>query len=266
MSEQKAFTEKGLFNHSPSEEVGFWLKCDIKAISPEIARSTDVLSLPLNHHVITPEKVSANSRSVAKREGRNKLSIVRKFIPSHLPQVNYLIPLRNFQLSMRLGLQVEKFHAVYQYRQSRYKKDFITKNIDQRRRAGCPISAPSFKLINNAIYAKCLMDLSRCSLLLPYSNNRSKFLKSMQNPYMTLVTSLGKDCVLVTHKKPLLHVKQATYVGFAILEHAKYVAYDTYDNALKRAYHVRQNLLYSDTESFILKQQCDHLEETPLKV
>lgn len=67
--------------------------------------------------------------------------------------------------------------------------------------------------------------------------------------------------MLVSHRKPVLYVKQATYVGFANLEHAKFFVYDTYHNTLKTAYHERVNLIYSDTDSFILKLQCDNLEE-----
>ncbi len=126
---------------------------------------------------------------------------------------------------MRLGLQVEKVHAVYEFRKECYLKDFILRNMEERQRATCPITALSFKLINNAIYGKCLMDLTRYALTFTYCDTRSKFQRLIQDPFMKSVTPLSKNRVLVTCRKPVLKIKQATYVGFAILGHAKYIMY-----------------------------------------
>ena len=259
--EEKSFLEQGFLNHDATQNVGYWILCDIRPRNCEIARSTDELPLCLNHHTVTGAQISPYTRSVAERERRNKIPTVKKLIASHLPQQNYLISLRNLQLLIRLGLEVEKVHCVYQYAQKSFLKDFITKNIELRRKATCPITALSFKLINNAIYGKFLMDVRRYSLVFSYCTDRSKFLKLVRNPYFKSITSLGTDKVLITSRKPVLYVKQATYIGFAILEHAKFILYDTYYNTLKKVYRERLSLIYSDTDSFILKLQCDDLEE-----
>ena len=267
--EQSTFLEQGMLSHNTSQNQGYWILCDTKAVRDDIARLTDDLPLALNHHTVTPAQLSPYARQVAERENRRKLPTVKKLIASHLPQQNYLISLRNLQLLITLGLEVETVHCVYQYTQKCFLKDFITKNIELRRKATCPITALSFKLINNTIYGKFLMDVSRYSMEFSYCTDRTKFLKLVRNPYFKSVTSLGTDKALVTSRKPVLYVKQATYIGFAILEHAKYILYETYYNTLKSVYRERLSLIYSDTDSFILKLQCDDLEDeykrAPLK-
>lgn len=61
--------------------------------------------------------------------------------------------------------------------------------------------------------------------------------------------------VIVAHKKSVVYYNKPFYIGFSILDISKYIMYDYYYNVLRKYFieYAKVQLLYSDTDSFILK-------------
>ena len=72
---------------------------------------------------------------------------------------------------------------------------------------------------------------------------------------------VNKDLVLVAQQKYMVYYDKPYYIGFSILELSKYIMYAYYYNVLRKYYGNYRNvqLLYSDTDSFLLKIRTQNL-------
>ena len=67
------------------------------------------------------------------------------------------------------------------------------------------------------------------------------------------VIYISEEELLVKQSKAFIKFDTPNHVNFFILERAKAFMYDLYYNKLKSAYDDKVRLLYSDTDSFLLK-------------
>lgn len=72
---------------------------------------------------------------------------------------------------------------------------------------------------------------------------------------------INEDLVIVMQHKDLVYYNKPYYIGFSILDISKYIMYQYYYNVLRKYFGNYENLqlLYSDTDSFILKIKTDNL-------
>ncbi|XP_069950770.1 uncharacterized protein [Cherax quadricarinatus] len=257
--EKNAFLDVGLSNVSCEGQKGYWIECDTKHISPEVARLTDELPLILSHMNISAEMLSPYCESILKNEGRKIPKSNGKLVGSHLPQKNYLISLELLQLLLELGLEVEKVHTIYEYTQTKFLEPFISTNIAQRTATRCPIKSKAFKLTNNAIYGKSLLNITKYAEKYRYINNEKAFIRASKDPLLKNITHLNQDRVICTFNKDILEVKQPLYLGFQILEIAKKKLYHFWYKVLKQHYGDDVRLLYTDTDSYIFSLKCKDL-------
>ncbi|XP_069936724.1 uncharacterized protein [Cherax quadricarinatus] len=257
--EKNAILDVGLSNVSCEGQKGYWIECDTKHISPEVARLTDELPLILSHMNISEEMLSPYCESILKNEGRKIPKSNGKLVGSHLSQKNYLISLELLQLLLELGLEVEKVHTIYEYTQTKFLEPFISTNIAQRTATRCPIKSKAFKLTNNAIYGKSLLNITKYAEKYRYINNEKAFIRASKDPLLKNITHLNQDRVICTFNKDILEVKQPLYLGFQILEIAKKKLYHFWYKVLKQYYGDDVRLLYTDTDSYIFSLKCKDL-------
>ncbi|XP_053641949.2 uncharacterized protein [Cherax quadricarinatus] len=257
--EKVAFLDVGLSNVSCEGQKGYWIECDTKYVTPEVARRTDDLPLILSHMNISQEMLSPYCESILKNEGRKIPKSNAKLVGSHLPQKNYLISLDLLQLLLELGLEVEKVHTIYEYTQSKFLEPFITTNIAQRTATRCPIKSKAFKLTNNAIFGKSLLNITKYAEYYRYIKNEKAFVRASKDPFLKNITHLNQDRVICTFNKEKLEVKQPLYLGFQILEIAKKKLYHFWYKVLKQHYGDDVRLLYTDTDSYIFSLKCKDL-------
>ena len=72
---------------------------------------------------------------------------------------------------------------------------------------------------------------------------------------------VNDDMVIVTHRKSVVYHNKPYYIGFSILYISKYIMYDYYYNVLRQYFveHEKVQLLYSDTDSFVLKIRSEDI-------
>ena len=100
--------------------------------------------------------------------------------------------------------------------------------------------------------------------------SKQELLQSVSKTYRGQVI-INEDMVIVTHKKLTVFYNKPYYIGFSILDISKYIMYDYYYNVLRKYFvdYTSVQLLYSDTDSFVLKiktndllQDLEHLAPT----
>nr|XP_045586319.1 uncharacterized protein LOC123748172 [Procambarus clarkii] len=259
---------QGLRNIDCNQERGYWILCDTKQVSPDVARYTDDLPLILAHADIVTEQLSEYSKSILVAENRKLPRNNRKLIATHEAQRDYLISLDFLQLLMRLGVEVSRVHTIFEFEQRAHLKSFVDSNIRERTNSTCAIKSKAFKLVNNAIYGKSLTNLERYANKYYLTTTRKQFLKHARSPFFKRATLLSEDRVLCTTRKDSLTIDTPTYLGFQILQIAKRRLYSFWYDTVKAKYGDKAKLLYTDTDSYIIQLTCrdafEELNKAPL--
>ncbi|XP_069175223.1 uncharacterized protein [Procambarus clarkii] len=254
--ERDTLLGQGLQHIPCDQDKGYWILCDTKHVSPEVARYTDDLPLVLSHTNITEEFLSEYSKKTLNDEKRKLPPKNTKLIASHLPQNDYLVSLDFLQLLLKLGLEVERVKTIYEFNQAPYLKDFISTNIRERANTTCKVKGKAFKLISNSLYGKSMTNISRYANTHHLVTTKHSFLTHARNPLYKRAVSLGQDRVLCTVMKDILKVTTPSYMGYQILQIAKRRLYEFWYNVVKAHYGERARLIYTDTDSFIFTLTC----------
>ena len=112
--------------------------------------------------LICPEtrhfKPSPYMQELAKKYNITISKDCEKLSPNLCPKKKYLYHYRNLQLYIKLGLNVTKFHKAIRFRQSRWLKDFIDTNTEERKKHTNKVARNIPKKINNSTYGRMLMN------------------------------------------------------------------------------------------------------------
>ena len=174
-------------------------------------------------------------------------------ISSHEPMKERLISLERLQLFVKLGLRVTQIHRVFKFEQKNIFNKFIQRNIELRRNAKNTFEKDLYKLLNNAIYGKLLYNARKHDLEVKIVSNKQTFARLVKDPFLHSVESIGDGKLLMKFKAKKIELKYPLFCGWAVLELSKCIMYDMFYNKLRQAYGPSTKLLYSDTDSFIIK-------------
>ena len=268
--EHRDFLETKLHSFDwESNDLNYWLFIDSKHVSNNVAAVTDDLPLVMSHEQISMEDLSPYCRRVLKCEGGTLYENNEKLVASHRAKKGYLIALPLLQLKCKLGLEIEKVHAIYEYKQSTYMRSFIENNIKYRNQAKTIMERNCFKAMSNSVFGKTLVNVLRYNTKSKIVTDKKTFLKEVRNPRLKNVVHLRKDRVICTSHKETATIDFPNYIGFYILDMAKYYLYNFYYNVLKKKYSRNVTLCYTDTDSFILGFKCQDIYQemtrSPLK-
>ncbi|XP_069177817.1 uncharacterized protein [Procambarus clarkii] len=266
--EKELFVEKGLENHSCKSTKGYWILCDTKQVSPHVAQETDELPLVLAHRNVQREIISEYSNRILESNSCELPKKNKKLVASHLPQKNYLVSLDLLQLLMKLGLEVECVHAVYEFTKLKVFENFNT-NINQRIEATDKEKCSALNYVNSLIFDKSLMNINKYSHCHDFVANENKFLNFARNPCTKWVTPVSQDRMICTKSMKEQLINQPTYIHFHILQTATKMLYEFWYNVVKAHYGKRAQLVYTDTSSYIFTLECEdvynELGSEPLK-
>jgi hypothetical protein len=167
----------------------------------------------------------------------------------------YILHYRALKQAMQHGLVVEKIHSVIKFKQSRWMKQYIEFNTYLRQNADNEFDVAFFKYMNNAVYGKCIEQLrNRMNIkLISCDKKMNLYLKKATFIDRTIyeenlaAVHLARECVLMN--RPI-------FVGQAVLDLSKVIMYNFYYNVMKKRYGESLTLLYTDTDSFIMKIIC----------
>ena len=131
-------------------------------------------------------------------------------------------------------------------------------NTELRKEASSEFEKDFFKLMNNSVFGKTMESLRKIINvhLVKGTHIKNKLRKLIAKPSFNAFKVFNENVVAVHMYKDTLKLNRPIYVGMSILDLSKHLMYDFYYNQLKEQYSCG-NLLYTDTDSFILHVEND---------
>ncbi|KAE9529175.1 hypothetical protein AGLY_011971 [Aphis glycines] len=154
------------------------------------------------------------------------------------------------------SLKIMKIHRVLEFSQSPWLKLYIDFNTDLRSKAKNEFEKDYFKLMNNSVYARTMMNV-RNHVDIRLCSNEAKLEKLIVKPNFDRRTIFTENLAAIHMKRTEIFIKQPIYIDMCILDLFKSLMYDFYYNTIKEKYGNRVRLLYTDTDSLILEIKTD---------
>ena len=162
---------------------------------------------------------------------------------------------------MQLGIKVNKIHKILTFDEKPFLKEFIDLNIELRKHSKNDLEKDLFKLMNNAVFGKSMENVLNKSNIKLINNDPEKLLKLIKEPNFEHIHKISDKQVLVQSKPVKTKFNKPIYLGSCILETSKLHMYKFWYDYLKVKYGDNVNLIYTDTDSFILEIFTDDVYE-----
>ena len=188
----------------------------------------------------------------------NKLNVKynekdKKSILDLLPKKNYNIYYKNLEYYMQLGIEIDKVHKIVTFDEKDFLEEYINLNTKLRKHAKNDLEKDLLKLMNNAIFGKSMENLLNKSNVKLINNDPEKLLKLIKEPNFEDIHKISDKQVLVQSKPIKTKFNKPIYLGACILETSKLRMYKFWYDYLKVKYGDNVNLIYTDTDSFVLE-------------
>ena len=121
------------------------------------------------------------------------------------------------------------------------------------------------KLMNNAIFGKSMENLLNRSNIKLINNDPEKLLKVIRQPNFQNAYQISNKLCLVESKPIKAIFNKPIYLGACILETSKLHMYQFWYDHLKNKYNNNVELIYTDTDSFIVQVETDDIHKDMLE-
>ena len=239
-----------ILKHPLEDQTGYICEVDLEY--------PDELHEKHNDYPLAPEKLEVQSEWLSEYQQSlepTKSSLkVKKLVPNLMSKSKYVLHYRNLQLYISLGMKIKQVHRILEFNQNSWMAPYIKMNTELRKAAKSDFEKDFFKLMNNSVFGKTMENLrKRINVQLVKGNNEmNKLTKLIAKPSFNTFKVFNDNLVAVHMYKDTLKLNRPIYVGMSILDLSKHLMYDFYYNQLKKQY-PDCSLLYTDTDSFILK-------------
>ena len=255
------FTEKKILNYNDDSDVGYILEVDLEypaevhdlhkdyPLAPEVMTiSEGMLS---NHQKDIHKKYYGHD---PKDEKTNKLVL------NLMDKKKYVLHISALKFYLEHGMKMKKCHRIISFHQSEFLKPYIDFNTEKRKQAKTDFEKDLFKLLNNSIYGKTMEDVRKHGDF-ELVNNPVRFQKVVNNPTYKHRHIINEELIGVEKDKAEVELNKPIYMGLSILDYSKVHMYGFYYDVLKPKYDDKINLIYTDTDSFIVHVETDDLYE-----
>lgn len=180
-----------------------------------------------------------------------------KLLLTFYDKKNYIVHYSMLKLALEHGLLLKKVHRVLQFEQSAWLKPYIDLNTKLRAQANNDFEKDFYKLLNNAIYGKTMENLRlRSDIRLVnkwYGGGKNCGRNLIAQPNFKKCTIFDEDLAAIELHKSCILMNKPIIIGMCILELSKLLMYKFLYNYLKPKYAQNNQLIYTDTDSFILE-------------
>ena len=189
----------------------------------------------------------------------------KKLILDLLPKKNYKISYMNLEYYMNLGVKITKIHKILTFDEKPFLKNYIDLNTNLRKKAKNDLEKDLFKLMNPAIFGKSMENVLNRSNIKLMNNNPEKLLKLIRQPNFQNAYQISDKLCLVESKPIKTIFNKPIYLGACILETPKLHMYQFWYDHLKNKYNDKVELVYTDTDSFIIQVETDDIYKDMLE-
>ena len=144
-------------------------------------------------------------------------------------------------------------------------KEYIDLNTELRKQSKNDLDKDLFKLMNNAIFGKSMENVLNRSNIKLINNNSEKLLKLTKQPNYQNAYQINNRLALVESKPIKTVFNKPIFMGAVIFETSKLHMYQFWYNRLKVKYGDRIQLIYSDTDSFVIEVETDDIYKDMLQ-
>lgn len=221
-------------------------------IPDDVKRYTD--EFPLSIHKFSPKEddISDFTKEILKNAGM-KRGKTERLVASHLPMEKYLITIKLLKLFVEIGMVVTKVHRIFRFDQSAIFKDFILKNIHLRTNSVSTAGKSFFKLLSNSLFGRLLMNVRKFMGMNKMITTKKQFEKYINSPLLKECIPISENKLIMKMEKSKIKLQMPMFVGLFILNHSKTKMFYIYYQVLKHHYSDKVKLLYTDTDSLLIK-------------
>ena len=166
---------------------------------------------------------------------------------------------------MKLGIKITKVHKILTFEEKPFLKDYIDLNTNLRKHSKNDLEKDLFKLMNNAIFGKSMENVLNRSNIKLINNDPEKLLKLIRQPNFQNAYQISNKLCLVESKPIKTIFNKPIYLGSVILETSKLHMYQFWYDHLKEKYNNKVELIYTDTDSFIIQVETDNIYKDMLE-
>ncbi|XP_075231696.1 uncharacterized protein LOC142330354 [Lycorma delicatula] len=143
-----------------------------------------------------------------------------------------------------------------QFAQSAWLKGYIELNTLNRQTARNEFEKDLFKLMNNAVFGKCMENV-RKRVNIELVSSEKRLMKLISKPTFQDRIIYNETLCAVQCAKEKIYFDKPIYVGLSVLELSKTLMYDFHYDVMKKKYGSKISLLYMDTDSFFYEVKTD---------
>lgn len=189
------------------------------------------------------------------KRGIPKITTNDKLLLTFYDKNNYVVHYSMLKLALKHGLKLKKVHRVLQFRQSAWLKPYIELNSMHRAQACNDFEKDNYKLMNNAIYGKTLENqrLRADIRLINKWEGRVGGRSLIARPNFKNCKVFDENLISIEMHKSHILINRPIIVGMCVLEISKILMYKFLYEYLKPKYGENIQVVYTDTDSFVLK-------------
>ena len=137
-------------------------------------------------------------------------------------------------------------------------KEYIEMKTEFSKKGKNDFEKDFYKLMNNSVFGKTMENLrNRVDIRIVRSEEEQKIRKLVANPLYARHNIFANNLVGLGMYKSRLYLNKPVYTGMTILENSKLLMYDYCYEGLKKQYGDKGELLYTDTDSFLLEIETE---------
>lgn len=187
----------------------------------------------------------------------------KKLMLTFYDKKKYVIHYQMLKLALEHGLVLKKVHRVLQFKQSKWLEEYISLNTLYRSKATNNFEKDFYKLLNNSIYGKTMENLRLRSdiRLINKWDGRVGGRSLIARPNFKKCTIFEESLAVIELHKTHILMNRPIIVGMCILELSKVLMYKFLYNHLKPKYGHNIQVLFTDTDSFLLEIKNNNIYE-----
>lgn len=169
----------------------------------------------------------------------------------------YIVHYSMLKLALEHKLVLKKVHRVLQFKQCAWLKTYIDLNTNLRAQAKNEFEKDFYKLLNNAIFGKSIENLrkrSEINLVNRWDSSGKNTCRNLvAQPNFKKCTIFAENLCSIEMNPSHILMDKPIIVGMCVLELSKVLMYKFLYNYLKPKYGENVQVVYTDTDSFILE-------------
>ena len=180
---------------------------------------------------------------------------------------NYIVHYRLLKCYLNHGMILRKVHKVVSFKQSKWLKPYIELNTINRMNSTTNFERDYFKLLNNSFFGKTCENI-RNRKDVHLVSDECVAAKLHNKPNFESENILDKNLTEISMRRCTMKFNKPVYLGATILELSKLLMYYFYYDVLIPHFGGIGNieLLYMDTDAFVLKLRTNDLTSDLLKL